>query len=161
MITLPDGRQIRVAGKSLAQIESAVVHTYYPDFVRTRPAVYAQVLEYRMLRVQVMGAVARPGIYRLRHDQMSLVGLLMEAGGITDDGAALIRITRSARADVASHEKTTVSQVALRKSRGRDSHGVSARVTEAGSDRKPAFGDVCQLRARRATGDDRLAFDRC
>jgi len=111
MITLPDGRQIRVAGKSLGQIESAVVHTYYPDFVRTRPAVYAQVLEYRMLRVQVMGAVARPGIYRLRHDQMSLVGLLMEAGGITDDGAALIRITRSARADVASHEKTTVSQV--------------------------------------------------
>lgn len=98
-IILPDGRQVAVAGRSLTEIESAVVSLYYPDLVRARPAVYAQVLEYQSLRVQIVGAVASPGIYRLRHDQMSLVSLLMEAGGIIDEGAALIRIVRRGRAD--------------------------------------------------------------
>lgn len=98
-VILPDGRQVAVAGRSLTEVESAVVSIYYPDLVRTRPAVYAQVLEYQSLRVQIVGAVASPGIYRLRHDQMSLVSLLMEAGGIIDEGAALIRIARQERAD--------------------------------------------------------------
>jgi len=93
-ITLPDGRQVAVAGRSLSEIEAAVVGTYYPDLVKTRPSVYAQVLEYRSLGVQILGAVASPGIYQLRHDEMSLVSLLMEAGGIVDEGAAVIRITR-------------------------------------------------------------------
>jgi protein involved in polysaccharide export with SLBB domain len=53
------------------------------------------VLEYRTHRVSIIGAVARPGIYALRHDQMSLVALLMEAGGIAEDGAAVIRIARA------------------------------------------------------------------
>jgi polysaccharide export outer membrane protein len=51
--------------------------------------------EYKTHRVSIVGAVARPGIYALRHDQMSLVALLMEAGGIVQEGAAVIRIVRA------------------------------------------------------------------
>jgi len=54
--------------------------------------VFAQVLEYKTAKVSITGAVEKPGIYELRSDQMSLVALLMEAGGIVDEGATLIRI---------------------------------------------------------------------
>lgn len=94
VITVPDGRQIAVAGKSLSEIESAVVDAYHPEFVKTKPSVYAEVLEYRSQRVQILGSVTNPGVYNLRHDQMSLAALLMEAGGIINEGAAVIRITR-------------------------------------------------------------------
>ena len=95
LITLPDGRRMVVKELSLAEVEAAVADTYYPDMVKTRPAVYAHVVEYATAGVRVMGGVNRPGLYRLRHDQMSLVGALMEAGEVVEGGAATIRIVRS------------------------------------------------------------------
>jgi len=92
LITLPDGREISVAGNSLAEIENAVVDVYYPEFVKARPLVYAEVVTYNTQPVQILGGVVRPGRYHLRHDQMYLVTLLMEAGGILEQGASVIRI---------------------------------------------------------------------
>jgi len=91
-ITLPIVDEIKVAGKTLAQIESSVIDTYYPAYTVTKPFVFTRVLEYKTARVSIAGAVNKPGIYSLRSDQMSLVALLMEAGGIVDEGAAVIRI---------------------------------------------------------------------
>ncbi len=99
VITIPDGRQITVAGKSLSEIELGIVEAYYPEFVKTKPSVYAEVLDYRSQRVQIHGSVRNPGVYSLRHDQMSLAALLMEAGGILDEGAAVIHITGRDAAD--------------------------------------------------------------
>lgn len=93
-IVLPVVGRLSVAGKSLVEIESAIIAEYCPKYIKTQPPVYASMLEYRTLRVSIMGAVARPGIYALRHDQISLVALLMEAGGIAEEGAAVIRIAR-------------------------------------------------------------------
>ncbi|MEJ2702005.1 MAG: SLBB domain-containing protein [Sedimentisphaerales bacterium] len=89
---LPTVGDIKVAGKTLSQIESSVIAAYWPKYVVTRPSVFARVLEYKTAKVSVTGAVENPGVYSLRSDQMSLVALLMEAGGIVDDGAAVIRI---------------------------------------------------------------------
>jgi len=91
-ITLPVVGQIEVAGKTLSEIETAVIDAYYPEYTVTRPSVFARILEYRTAKVSITGAVKNPGIYELRSDQMSLVALLMEAGGIIDEGATLIRI---------------------------------------------------------------------
>ena len=91
-ITLPVVGKIKVAGNTLAEIESAVIDAYYPEYTVTRPSVFARILEYRTAKVSITGAIENPGIYELRSDQMSLVALLMEAGGIIDEGAALIRI---------------------------------------------------------------------
>ncbi len=99
MITLPHGRQIYAAGRTLTQIEAEIVDTFYPELVKTRPSIYVQVADYATSRVRIMGAVAEPGLYELRYDQMSLVALLMEAGGIIQDGAAVIRITHSEQTD--------------------------------------------------------------
>jgi len=93
-ITLPIAGQIRVEGKTLAQIEAMVVDAYFPKYTLMRPVVVAQVQEYKTFKVSITGAVEQPGVYSLRSDQMSLVSLLMEAGGIIDDGAAIIRIVQ-------------------------------------------------------------------
>jgi len=92
-ITLPVVEQMQVAGKTLSQIESDITDAYYPAYAATRPAVFARVLEYRTQKVSISGAVRNPGIFELRPDHMSLVGLLMEAGGIIDEGAVCVRIT--------------------------------------------------------------------
>lgn len=94
-ITLPDGRQIDAEGRPLAQIEMDIVNAYYPELIKTRPSIYARVIDYARSRVRIMGAVTNPGLYELRYDQMSLVGLLMQAGGIVGEGAAVIRVTHS------------------------------------------------------------------
>ena len=92
-ITLPIVGEIEAAQKSLAEIESAIIKAYYPKYAVTRPSVFARILEYKTAKVSITGAVEKPGLYELRSDKMSLVALLMEAGGIIDEGASLIRIT--------------------------------------------------------------------
>jgi len=91
-ISLPVVGELPVVGMTLADIERAVTDAYYPTYAKMRPSVFAKILEYKTYSVTVTGAVRNPGLYRLRSDQMSLVALLMEAGGITDEGAAYIRI---------------------------------------------------------------------
>jgi protein involved in polysaccharide export with SLBB domain len=93
-IILPLVGPLAVQGKSLAQIETAIAAQYYPKYVAAPLPVYVSVLEYRTLQVSVVGAVTQPGIHTLRHDRMSLVAALMQAGGITAPGAAVIRINR-------------------------------------------------------------------
>ncbi len=97
-ITLPIIGEIQAAGKTLAEIESGVIEAYHPRYARTRPTVVARVTEYRTTKVAITGAVAEPGVYELRNDEMSLVSLLVKAGGIADERAALIHIVS---ADVA------------------------------------------------------------
>jgi len=94
-ITLPIIGQIEVKGRTLSQIESDVTDAYHPEYVVTRPTVFARVLEYKTVTVSITGAVNKPGVYSLRNDQMSLVSLLMEAEGIVDDGASVIQINHS------------------------------------------------------------------
>ena len=110
-IRLPIIGEIEVAGKPLSEIESAVINAYYPKVVATLPSVFARVLEYKTAKVSIIGAVKRPGVHELRSDQMSLVALLMEAGGIVDEGAASIRI--GSADEILSEDENTSSNVKL------------------------------------------------
>jgi len=94
VIILPLIGPFPAAGKTLAQLEAEIMASYCPKYMKTPFPIYVSVLEYKTRRVSVVGAVAKPGVYALRPDQMSLVSLLMEAGGIVDKGAAMIRIAR-------------------------------------------------------------------
>ncbi|MBN1845843.1 MAG: SLBB domain-containing protein [Sedimentisphaerales bacterium] len=91
-IHLPMVGEIPAAGRDLAQIEKAIEEAYYPKYVRERPSVIAKVIEYHTQTVSIVGAVKTPGTYALQSNEMSLVTLLMKAGGIVEDGAGAILI---------------------------------------------------------------------
>ena len=107
IITLPVIGEIEVAGKTLAEIESLVIDKYYPEYAVTRPSVFIKVLEYDTIHITICGAVVKPGVYSLRRDQMSLVALLMEAGGIVESGAALIRIVHRENVAFSDNQRAT------------------------------------------------------
>ena len=115
-ITLPIIGRIEAAGRTLSQIESDVTDAYYPEYVITRPSIFARVLEHKTAKVSITGAVQKPGIYSLRSDQMSLVALLMEAEGIVDDGASVIRISHRDQ-DVPISEKTAPKPLNLNRTK--------------------------------------------
>ena len=94
-IALPVIGEIPVAGLSLQKIEASVIRAYYPKYAAVYPSVFVKLLEAKRYKVSITGAVRTPGVYALQSDQMSLLSLLMEAGGIVEPGAASIRIDRS------------------------------------------------------------------
>jgi polysaccharide export outer membrane protein len=104
-ITVPLVGQIQAAGRSLAEVEVAITDAYYPKYCVSRPSIVARIAEYRTAKVSITGAVENPGVYELRTDQMSLVSLMMAAGGIVDEGAAVINITTRARPEATSANK--------------------------------------------------------
>jgi len=93
-ITLPAVGRMEVAGQSLADIEANVVQAYR-DYLVLDPSVFVRVSEYKTFKVYITGAVEEPGVYTLRNDQMTLSYLLTEAGGISEAGAAVVRVVRS------------------------------------------------------------------
>ena len=117
-VSLPVVGEVTVAGKTLSEVESLAAKAYYPDYTQAYPTVYAKILEPRTYKVAIGGAVNQPGIYQLRGDQMSIVSLLMEAGGIVDEGAATISIDRSQSSFSPARMSTSESNIPwLRKSK--------------------------------------------
>ena len=64
-INLPVVEELKVSGMTMAEIESAVIDKYYPQYAVTRPSVFAKVLEYKTAKVSITGAVMEPGVYSL------------------------------------------------------------------------------------------------
>jgi polysaccharide export outer membrane protein len=95
-INLPIVGPLPVAGKNLSALEAAIVTAYYPRYVVEPPSVVARISEYHTQSVSIVGAVLEPGVYPLNSNELSLVALLMKAGGIVDDGAGVIRIRHAA-----------------------------------------------------------------
>lgn len=95
MIMLPGIGSVKVAGLSLSEIEEQVTDLYEERCSVQRPSVFVRIAEHRTSKVYITGAVEDPGVYTLQADQMTLSYLLTEAGGISEAGAAVVRIVRS------------------------------------------------------------------
>ncbi len=148
-IRFPIVGEIEAAERSLGEIESAVIDAYYPNCVVTLPSVFARVLEYKTAKVSIIGAVEKPGVYELRSDQMSLVALLMEAGGIVDEGAAFIRIIRAD--EISSGDENTSSNAKLNASDSKQdatSDEVSARQRPGIFEEQDATSDEVSAKQR-------------
>ena len=94
-VVLPITGNLAVAGKTLTEVEAVVAKLYHPKYVLQEPSIVASVGEYRLSSVSVVGAVRAPGIYELRSNEMALISVLMKAGGIADNGATSIHVSRS------------------------------------------------------------------
>jgi protein involved in polysaccharide export with SLBB domain len=99
-ISLPIIGDIQATGKSVAEIEEEIINAYYPRYVVNVPSVVGMVTQYCTGQLSIVGAVINPGIYQCHHDEMSLVALMMKAGGVVKEGAAVIRVQRAGTAGV-------------------------------------------------------------
>ncbi len=95
-IALPAVGPMKVVGLPLSEIEERITAAY-KDYVIPHPSVFVRVSEYKTARVYIAGAVKTPGVYSLQADQMTLSSLLTQAGGVSEAGAAVVRILRSER----------------------------------------------------------------
>lgn len=91
-VSLPVIGDVPAAGKTLDEVEAAATAAYHPKYTVTRPTIVIRIVEYRTQVVSIVGAVKQPGAFPLRSDEMSLVTLMMKAGGVTQEGAGVIRI---------------------------------------------------------------------
>jgi protein involved in polysaccharide export with SLBB domain len=85
-IALPAVGEIEVSGKTLAQIEAAIIQAYYPEFTQTRPSVFVRLAEAEEAgqpMFTVLGLVNAPGNFpypsRVRYNMMQALGF---AGGL-------------------------------------------------------------------------------
>jgi len=85
-ITLPAAGEIEVTEKTLAQIESAIIDAYYPEYTRTRPSVFVRLAKEQGLEqplFTVLGLVNKPGNFpyppSVRYNMMQALGF---AGGL-------------------------------------------------------------------------------
>lgn len=92
-IVLPSVHEVAVADKTLTQVEGAIADAYFPAQLVYKPAVVAQVTEYRTVGATITGSVVTPGRHQLRSDELSLVALLAKAGGIAPSGAQAVLVT--------------------------------------------------------------------
>jgi len=86
-ITLPVVGEIEVAGRTLTQIETAVINAFYPMYAVNRPSVYARLVErVEQLPFVVIGLVNKPGSFEyphnVRYNVMQAIGF---AGGLNQD----------------------------------------------------------------------------
>lgn len=96
-VLLPMVGEVSVAGKTTSEIEQALAEALAdPARLGQRPNVVVTVSEYKTVSVAVIGAVNQPGLHELRSDHLTVVGALMEAGGIKGErGAKEIRVLAS------------------------------------------------------------------
>jgi len=86
-ITLPVVGEIEVVGRTLTQIETAVINAYYPKYAVNRPSVYARLVErVEQLPFTVIGLVNKPGSFEYSYDvQYNLMQAIGFAGGLNQD----------------------------------------------------------------------------
>jgi polysaccharide export outer membrane protein len=90
-IRLPLAGRIKAAGLTSEQLEHAIaenLRTYIKE-----PEVTIGVLEFHSQRVSVLGSVRSPGIHQLE-GRRTVVEILAQAGGVSDDAGNTLKITR-------------------------------------------------------------------
>ncbi len=83
---------VSVAGKTAAEVTELLRARLTPGFL-LNPNVNVWLTAYRSQPVQVLGDVARPGLYYLR-GPTTVLQILSEAGGVSRGGVTEIRVTR-------------------------------------------------------------------
>lgn len=92
-ISCPLIGQVDVVGRTISELQRHLVQAYGDGYVKS-PIITISVLEYNSKRCLVTGAVAKPGIYQLQTNRLSLVEALLNAGGVLPEGSEYAVVTR-------------------------------------------------------------------
>jgi len=90
-----------VAGLTEMQVQQKVAEVLEANGLVSRPQVMVSVKEKRSKSIAIVGAVARPMVYQVERP-VTLVEVLAEAGGITNDASDTVIVTRQESLDRAS-----------------------------------------------------------
>lgn len=82
-IDVPIAGSVKVADKTLEDVEDAIRAAYVPAVYR-EAVVHVELLEPDTTNVVVVGAVSEPGLIPLRRDQRSMLFAIVGAGGTSD-----------------------------------------------------------------------------
>ncbi len=88
---------VHVEGLTAADVAVLLRTRLVPDYL-VNPNVTVWLAAYRSQPVQVLGAVAKPGLYFL-HKPTTVLQILSEAGGVSKDGVNEVRITHGGMKD--------------------------------------------------------------
>ena len=93
-VTFPFISRVSVDGLTLHEVETEITQQLGDGFL-VNPQVSVEIEEYRSQSVYVLGEVGSPGIYRLSGN-LSLIEVLVQAGGTTAQAGNELQIIRSA-----------------------------------------------------------------
>jgi polysaccharide export outer membrane protein len=95
-ITVPLIGQVTVAGLELPMAEAAIRETGIRNEVYRRPQVAIQLKDRYGSSVTVLGAVKKPGTYRIASANTDLLAALIAAGGLHDNASTVVEIRHPA-----------------------------------------------------------------
>ncbi|NQU39360.1 MAG: polysaccharide biosynthesis/export family protein [Lentisphaerae bacterium] len=102
-VTLPLIGVLACVGKTARQFQVEVINAYSGRYLN-EPQVDVAVLEYRSAPVVVTGAVSKPGVYYLRHNQSSVLEVLSLADGLAGGAGDDLLIVRKRDPNSPRHE---------------------------------------------------------
>jgi polysaccharide biosynthesis/export protein len=107
-ITLPLIGTLRAAGLTQEGLHGEIRKRLEADYMHN-PQVNIFVREYRSRQVAVIGAVAKPGLHSLASEADTLMDMISQAGGMTDDAAARIHFIPGEWVDVGTAQELVSS----------------------------------------------------
>jgi len=93
-VRLPLVGSVALAGLSIPGAEQAIFAAYSSQGMLKKPQVTVGLRETRKIRVYVLGAVNKPGLYDLNATEADLLCALVSAGGLNADAGTIVEVRR-------------------------------------------------------------------
>ena len=107
-ILLPVIGSLKVAEKNVSQVQQEIISVLKQRQILTVPLVNIQITEFNSKKINVIGAIREPGIYTLKENVSTLLDILGEAKGLSDNAGYLAYVIKKEnRSDLVSQEQIT------------------------------------------------------
>jgi polysaccharide export outer membrane protein len=93
-VRLPMVGTVALAGMSIPSAEQAIFAAYSSQGLLKKPQVTVILRDTRKIRVYVLGAVNKPGLYDLNATEGDLLCALVSAGGLTPEAGTIVEVRR-------------------------------------------------------------------
>ena len=114
-ILLPVIGTVKVADKNLSILQEEITTILKNRQILTAPLVSIQITEFNSKKINIIGAVKEPGIYTLKENVSTLLDILGEAKGLSDNAGYLAYVIKKEdRSDLKANESIT-SQIKAEK----------------------------------------------
>lgn len=93
-IIIPHVGAVPVANLTVNESEQSIAHACVEREIMRQPSVIVAVRETKKAKVNVLGAIQKPGQYEFDGNEADLLRALVAAGGLTEDADTVVRVHR-------------------------------------------------------------------